>query len=55
MIKKSDLKVVSSDCVLLNRRPTDFKRKILKTNIDCKKKLLEEEYPQLQFIINPEI
>ena len=24
MIKKSDLKIVSSDCVLLNRRPADF-------------------------------
>lgn len=37
------------------RRPYDFKRKILKTNIDCKKKLLEEEYKWLTMIKKEEL
>ena len=37
------------------RRPDDFKRKILKTNIDCKNKLLEEEYKWLTMIKKEEL
>ena len=38
-----------------NKRPDDFKRRIIKTNIDNKNKLLEEEYRWLSFIQEHEL